>query len=71
VTVADRSVSAVVTFAIAIVLLGALLFGLWHVVVGGVVSGNPRAATFGVALTLAGGGLLVAVAAVGRRPGRG
>lgn len=51
-------------------LVGALLFGLWHVVVGGIVHGNPRAATFGVALTVGAASLLGVTAAVRRRLGR-
>ena len=42
------------------ILLGATLFGLWHLVVGGFVNGNPRAGTFGLALALAAGLPLVA-----------
>jgi hypothetical protein len=44
-----------------VVLAGAMAFGLWHVVVGGLVNGNPRAAAFGVVLATAAGGLLGAV----------
>jgi hypothetical protein len=52
--------------AAAAVLIGAAAFGLWHVVVGGLVNGNPRAGAFGVGL--AGGSLvLLAVLAVARR----
>ncbi|HEU4671684.1 MAG TPA: hypothetical protein VFS32_02175 [Candidatus Limnocylindrales bacterium] len=36
--------------AAALALAGTLLFGAWHVVVGGGLHGNPRAAEFGVAL---------------------
>ena len=51
-----------------VVLAGATAFGLWHVVVGGLLNGNPRAAAFGVALALAAGiPLLVCVAVVRRR----
>jgi len=39
----------------AAVLLGALAFGLWHLVVGGLISGNPRAGAFGAGLALAAG----------------
>jgi len=45
------------------VLVGALAFGLWHVVVGGLIDGNPRAGAFGVGLALAAGIALL----VGRR----
>jgi hypothetical protein len=36
-------------------LAAAAAFGLWHVIVGGLVSGNPRAAGFGMVLVLAAG----------------
>jgi hypothetical protein len=41
-----------------VVLAGLLAFGLWHVLVGGLLHGNGRAATFGAALAAAAGGLL-------------
>jgi len=51
-----------------VVLLGATAFGLWHVVVGGLINGNPRAAGFGAALALiAGIPLLVGALVVRRR----
>jgi hypothetical protein len=54
-----------------VVLAGATVFGLWHVVVGGLVNGNARAAAFGVVLAIASGGLLSALLARTRdRPGR-
>jgi hypothetical protein len=34
----------------SVALAGAFLFGAWHVLVGGVLHGNPRAGEFGVAL---------------------
>jgi hypothetical protein len=37
------------------ILLGATLFGLWHVVVGGVINGNARAGLFGLGLALVAG----------------
>ena len=40
---------------VGLVLLGATAFGLWHLVVGGLIGGNPRAGTFGVVLALAAG----------------
>ncbi len=43
-----------------IALAAAAAFGLWHVVVGGLINGNPRAGTFGVILALAAGLPLVA-----------
>jgi hypothetical protein len=48
-------------------LAGAFLFGAWHVVVGGLVKGNPRAAAFGIALsTVSAVGLAVLLALVRR-----
>ena len=43
---------------LAAALLGAFLFGLWHVLFGGLVKGNWRAGGFGVALA---GGTAVAM----------
>ena len=51
----------------AIALTGATAFGLWHVVVGGLINGNPRAATFGIVLALAAGVPLVTIAWALRR----
>jgi hypothetical protein len=49
-------------------LAGAAAFGLWHLVVGGMISGNPRAGTFGIVLALAAGApLIVAVLLVRHR----
>jgi hypothetical protein len=42
----------------AAVLLGAFLFGAWHVIVGGLVRGNWSAAAFGFALCGVSGALL-------------
>ena len=44
------------------ILVGATLFGLWHVVVGGLIHGNARAAGFGVVLATLAGGLAAAIA---------
>lgn len=52
-----------------VVLAGAAAFGLWHVVVGGLVHGNARAAGFGIVLAVAAGGLLGGALAVRRRRG--
>jgi divalent metal cation (Fe/Co/Zn/Cd) transporter len=52
--------------AVVALLLGAAAFGLWHVVVGGLVNGNPRAGGFGLGLA-AGSAVLLAVVAVLRR----
>jgi hypothetical protein len=61
-----------VTFAIAfIIVIGAMAFGVWHVVVGGLVNGNPRAAAFGVVLAAGAGSAILGLLTLGRRPGRG
>jgi hypothetical protein len=52
---------------LAVGLLGAFLFGLWHVVVGGFLKGNWNAAGFGIALASVAGVLLWIEAAVARR----
>ncbi len=52
---------------VALVLLGATAFGFWHLVVGGMVNGNPRAGTFGLVLALAAGIPLVIGVWAGRR----
>ena len=41
------------------ILLGAALFGVWHLVVGGLINGNPRAGTFGFVLAVAAGAPLI------------
>ena len=63
---AGRVIRALVV-GIAIVATGALLFGLWHVVVGGVVHGNGRAAAFGITLAAAAAVVLLLTAAGVRR----
>ena len=57
----------VVLAILAIALLAAALFGLWHLVVGGLINANPRAGTFGLVLALAAGVPLVAGALIVRR----
>jgi hypothetical protein len=52
------------------VLAGATAFGLWHLVVGGLINGNPRAAGFGVVLASVAGGLLAGTVAAFRRTAR-
>lgn len=52
---------------LAAVLLGAFLFGLWHVLFGGLVKGNWRAGGFGVALAVIAGAALALEVAVVRR----
>ena len=54
----------------ALALLGATAFGLWHLVVGGVINGNPRAGAFGFGLALAAGLTLIAGAWFVRRRSR-
>ena len=56
--------------AVGLVLVGACLFGLWHVVVGGLVNGNPRAAAFGAALAAVAAALLAGLVFAARRAGR-
>jgi hypothetical protein len=53
--------------ALAAALLGAFLFGLWHVVVVGFLNGNWKAGGFGIALASVAGVLLWIEAAVARR----
>lgn len=53
-----------------VALAGATVFGLWHVLVGGMLNGNPRAAGFGAVLATGAGSLLaIAVAVLRRRRG--
>jgi hypothetical protein len=59
-----RRIGALIFIA---VLIGATAFGLWHLVVGGLVNGNPRAAGFGAALALVAGGLLTGSILLARR----
>jgi hypothetical protein len=49
---------------------GATLFGLWHVVVGGVLHGNTRAAEFGAILAAASALILAVAVRFVRRPRR-
>jgi hypothetical protein len=51
-------VGRLVALLALIVLAAATAFGLWHLVVGGLVNGNPRAAAFGVVLATGAGALL-------------
>jgi len=60
----------VVLALVAVALVGALAFGLWHLVVGGFVNGNPRAGEFGAVLAAVAGALLVTVRAISRRLAR-
>ncbi len=52
---------------LAAALLGALLFGLWHVLFGGFVKGNWRAGGFGIALAGMAAVLLWIEASIARR----
>jgi hypothetical protein len=51
----------VVLVIVLAVLAGATAFGLWHLILGGLVNGNPRAAAFGAVLAIGAGGLLAGV----------
>jgi hypothetical protein len=52
-------------------LAGAAAFGLWHVVVGGLINGNPRAGAFGAVLAAVSLAALAILSAVtGRGPVR-
>ena len=55
---------------ILVALTGACLFGLWHLVVGGVINGNPRAGTFGLVLAGSTGVAIALIALAARRAGR-
>jgi hypothetical protein len=67
---AGRRLAIAITAAIALALLGAFLFGAWHVLFGGIVKGNWRAGGFGLALASAAGVLLWIDAIVLRRATR-
>ena len=64
---AGARVALALAGVLAAALLGAFLFGLWHVLFGGFVKGNWRAGGFGIALTAIAGGLLAIEAAIARR----
>jgi predicted phage tail protein len=66
-TKGPRSAAELAVLAVIAVLAGALAFGLWHVVVGGVIHGNRAAGQFGLALAGASGALLLLVVAVRTR----
>jgi hypothetical protein len=60
----------VARFALGVAILalaGVSAFGLWHVIVGGMLNGNPRAAGFGAVLATGAGSLLAVVVGVVRR----
>lgn len=52
---------------VAVALLGAFFFALWHVLFGGFVRGNWGAGRFGIALAAISGALLVVEVTIGRR----
>ncbi|MBA2382826.1 MAG: hypothetical protein H0V73_12015 [Chloroflexi bacterium] len=56
--IAGAEVRRLVVGLIVVALVGATMFGLWHLVVGGLVNGNVRAAAFGAALAGVSGGVL-------------
>ena len=62
-TSVGRSLLAV----IALALIGGALFGVWHLVVGGLIDGDPRAGTFGLVLAPAAAGPLIVGAWLMRR----
>ena len=69
--IVGRDPSRLVLAALIALLGGATAFGLWHVVVGGLVNGNGRAGAFGLGLAAVAGSLLVVVIMLRRRLGRG
>jgi len=60
-------IALALAMALAAGLLGAFLFGLWHMVVGGFLKGNWEAGGFGIALASVAGVLLWIEAAIARR----
>ncbi len=62
----DRLVLAAFGIVVA-ALTGAFLFGAWHVLMGWLIKGNPRAGAFGVVLAAITGGGLVLIQGLGRR----
>ncbi len=64
---AGRRIGLSLAVALAAALLGAFVFGLIHLVVGGLVKGNWKAGGFGIALMSVAGVLLWIGAAAARR----
>jgi hypothetical protein len=63
-----RDRALLVAWAIVVALLsGAFLFGAWHVLMGWLIKGNPRAGAFGLGLAAVTGVALVVMARLGRR----
>jgi len=60
-------VSLALAALLAAALLGAFVFGLWHLVVGGLLKGNWNAGGFGIGLASVAGVLLWIEAAIARR----
>jgi hypothetical protein len=69
--IARRDPRGLAILVLIVVLAGATAFGLWHVVFGGLVRGNPGAAAFGAVLAVLAGGLLRAAIVIDRRLRRG
>jgi len=67
-TIRSRLVLSIAAIA-GLLLAGAIAFGLWHVVVGWLLHGNPRAGTFGVVLAAIAGTLLAGLVLAVRRTG--
>jgi hypothetical protein len=65
--IAVREPRRIVALIVIVALAGATAFGLWHVVVGGLVNGNPRAGGFGLVLALVSGALLAGSIVLVRR----
>jgi hypothetical protein len=61
------SPATLAVLALIAVLAAALAFGLWHVVIGGVIHGNRAAGTFGLMLAGVSGALLLLVVTVRNR----
>ncbi len=62
-----RRVALALAALLAAGLLGAFVFGLWHVLVGGLLKGNWNAGGFGIALASVAGVLLWIEAAIAGR----
>ena len=63
----SRRAAILIGGTLAAALAGAFLFGVWHVLFGGLVKGNWRAGGFGVALAAISVALLAGEAALVRR----
>jgi hypothetical protein len=63
----SRRAAILIGGTLAAALAGAFLFGVWHVLFGGLVKGNWRAGGFGVALAAISMALLAGEAALVRR----